>query len=58
MHKNHLSSGASLFTEFQAAADYAPVLKVRSLKAWFDELGVEELQWPEQSSASNHTEHL
>lgn len=41
---NSLGKGPFLFL-----LDCVPVHKARSIKTWFDEFGVEELQWPEQS---------
>jgi hypothetical protein len=38
--------------------DNAPVHKARSMQKLFVEIGVEELDWPEQSSDRNPIEHL
>ena len=37
--------------------DNAPVHKVRAIQKWFVEIGVEELDWPAQSSDLNLIEH-
>jgi hypothetical protein len=38
--------------------DNAPVKKARSIQKWFDEIGVEELNWPAQSPDLNPNEYL
>ena len=38
--------------------DNAPVHKVRSIQKWFDEIGVEELDWHAQSLDLNLIKHL
>ena len=38
--------------------DNALVHKARSMQKWFVEIGVEELDWPAQSSDLNPIEHL
>ena len=43
---------------FQFHHDNAPVHKARSIQKWFVEIGVEELNWPEQSSDLKPIEHL
>ena len=45
--------GAYLFQH-----DNAPVHKVRSIQKWFVEIGVEELDWPAQSTDLNPIEHF
>ena len=38
--------------------DCAPEHKAQSIMAWLDEFGVEEFDWPAQSSDFNPTEHI
>lgn len=49
----HFVEGPFLFEH-----DYAPVHKARTIKTWFDEFGVEELDWPAQSPDLQPIKHL
>jgi len=50
---NSLGKGPFLFQH-----DNAPMHKVRSIQRWFVVIGVEELDWPGQSTVLNPIEHL
>ena len=45
-------------TVWKRLFDYLPVHNAKSIKKWFDELCVAELQWPAQSPDLNPTEHF
>lgn len=65
--KRNLCASQDIFGWFSASNvvgtvlsqhDFAPVHKTWSMKAWLDEFGVEELNWPPQSPDLNPVKHL
>ena len=55
-----LSDTSTLISQHQTLFqhDNAPVHKARSIQKWFIEIGVEELDWPVQSTHLNSIKHL